>query len=117
VGGFDDESGDRLRGAALLMKNENPDFFGSRLWFGVVFSNDASLRIGARGVGTAATRRAIGSYSFHSSTHVSGIHAVKRKTYVAPHYRSAPDSSNSTIGAPGANTNPYTGKEGTKSPY
>lgn len=38
-------------------------------------------------------------------------------TYVAPHYRSTPDSSVwnnwSTVG----NVNPYTGKEGTKNPY
>jgi hypothetical protein len=38
-------------------------------------------------------------------------------TYVAPHYRSAPDGNPynnwSTVG----NVNPYTGQEGTKNPY
>jgi hypothetical protein len=48
--------------------------------------------------------------------HVRG-YTTKSGTYVAPHYRSAPDHSRfnnwSTIG----NVNPYTGQAGTKNPY
>ena len=41
----------------------------------------------------------------------------KDGTYVEPHHRSSPDSSkNNNYGTEG-NYNPYTGKEGTKSPY
>ncbi len=41
----------------------------------------------------------------------------KDGTYVAPHYRSSPDSSKANNWSTKGNTNPYTGKEGTKDPY
>ena len=37
-------------------------------------------------------------------------------TYVAPHYRSAPDSSYNNNWSTGPNINPYTGKKGTRAP-
>jgi len=47
------------------------------------------------------------------------VHGYTRKdgTYVAPHYRSDPDSSKLNNWSTKGNTNPYTGKEGTKDPY
>jgi hypothetical protein len=51
-----------------------------------------------------------------AQTYVHG-YTTKNGTYVAPHYRSAPDGNPynnwSTVG----NVNPYTGQVGTKNPY
>lgn len=41
----------------------------------------------------------------------------KDGTYVAPHYRSSPDSSRSNNWSSQGNVNPYTGKVGTQNPY
>ena len=41
----------------------------------------------------------------------------KNGTYVAPHYKTAPDSSRYNNFSTKGNTNPYTGKKGYKSPY
>src|SRR5690606_8696106 len=41
----------------------------------------------------------------------------KDGTYIAPHYRSAPDSSKWNNWSTKGNINPYTGKVGTKDPY
>lgn len=41
----------------------------------------------------------------------------KDGTYVAPHYRSSPNSTKSDNYSTKGNTNPYTGKQGTKDPY
>lgn len=38
-------------------------------------------------------------------------------TYVAPHYRSSPNSSTYDNWSTRGNTNPYTGQAGTQSPY
>lgn len=38
-------------------------------------------------------------------------------TYVAPHYRSSPDSSRSNNWSSQGNVNPYTGRSGTVDPY
>lgn len=44
-------------------------------------------------------------------------YTTKNGTYVAPHYRSAPDSNPYNNWSVKPNVNPYTGKMGTKSPY
>lgn len=59
-----------------------------------------------------------GSYSSasHSSggaVHVNG-YTKKDGTYVAPHYRSAPNGTKADNWSTKGNVNPYTGKEGTK---
>lgn len=41
----------------------------------------------------------------------------KDGTYVAPHQRTTPNSSKLDNWSTKGNTNPYTGKEGTKDPY
>jgi hypothetical protein len=48
--------------------------------------------------------------------HVRG-YTTKNGTYVAPHYRSAPDHSRSNNWSTHGNVNPYTGKVGNKNPY
>jgi hypothetical protein len=68
----------------------------------------------------------------HSSSHSSSSHSSSRShssgdvhvrgytkkdgTYVAPHYRSHPDKSYNNNWSVKGNTNPYTGKAGTKNP-
>ena len=44
-------------------------------------------------------------------------HITKKGTYVAPHYRSAPDRSRFNNWSTRGNVNPYTGKVGTRNPY
>jgi len=44
-------------------------------------------------------------------------YTTKSGTYVAPHYRSAPDSNPYNNWSTKGNVNPYTGAEGTKNPY
>lgn len=44
-------------------------------------------------------------------------YTTKKGTYVAPHYRSSPDSSPYNNWSTRGNVNPYTGKAGTKNPY
>lgn len=44
-------------------------------------------------------------------------HTRSDGTYVQPHYRSAPNSSTSDNWSTKGNTNPYTGREGTRDPY
>ena len=41
----------------------------------------------------------------------------KNGTYVAPHYRSAPDGNRWNNYSSQGNVNPYTGRSGTESPY
>lgn len=53
--------------------------------------------------------------SFAHDTYVKG-YAKKDGTYVAPHYRTAPDSNPYNNYSTTGNVNPYTGKEGTKTP-
>lgn len=59
---------------------------------------------------------AIFTTSANAQVYVHGF-TTKNGTYVAPHYRSAPDGNPynnwSTVG----NVNPYTGQAGTKNPY
>lgn len=49
-----------------------------------------------------------------SDVHVKGYYK-KNGTYVAPHYRSSPNQTTSDNWSTKGNTNPYTGKQGTKS--
>jgi hypothetical protein len=44
-------------------------------------------------------------------------YTTKSGTYVAPHYRSSPDSSKLNNWSTHGNVNPYTGQLGTRSPY
>lgn len=50
------------------------------------------------------------------SVRVKG-YVKKDGTYVAPHYRSSPDSSKTNNWSSQGNYNPYTGKQGTQNPY
>ena len=56
------------------------------------------------------------SHASSSAAHVQG-HVTKNGTYVAPHYRSAPDGNKFNNWSTQGNVNPYTGKAGTRSPY
>jgi len=56
------------------------------------------------------------SHASSSAAHVQG-HVTKNGTYVAPHYRSAPDGNKFNNWSTQGNLNPYTGNEGTHSPY
>jgi hypothetical protein len=56
------------------------------------------------------------AYSTSSSVHVSG-YTRSNGTYVAPHYRTAPDATKLNNWSTKGNVNPYTGKAGTKDPY
>lgn len=51
-----------------------------------------------------------------AQTYVHG-YTTSKGTYVAPHYRSAPDSSRLNNWSTKGNYNPYTGKSGTENPY
>lgn len=50
------------------------------------------------------------------NTHVKG-YVKKNGTYVAPHTKTSPDKSKTNNWSSKGNSNPYTGKEGTKDPY
>lgn len=58
----------------------------------------------------------IAASSLFADTYVNGYYK-KDGTYVAPHYRSSPNSSTYDNWSTKGNTNPYTGKKGTKDPY
>lgn len=51
-----------------------------------------------------------------AQVHVDG-YTRRDGTYVAPHYRSAPDSSPYNNYSTSPNINPYTGQQGTQNPY
>jgi hypothetical protein len=51
----------------------------------------------------------------HADEYVNG-YTRSNGTYVAPHYRSSPDSSYNNNWSTRGNTNPYTGQSGTRSP-
>ena len=51
-----------------------------------------------------------------ADTYVKG-YTKKDGTYVQPHYRSDPNSNKQDNFSTRGNTNPYTGKQGTKDPY
>lgn len=52
----------------------------------------------------------------YAQVHVNG-YTRSNGTYVAPHERSAPNSTTYDNYSTKGNTNPYTGQPGTKSPY
>lgn len=74
------------------------------------FSLAASPLVLAKGGKSYSSRK-----SSSGSTHVKG-YTRKDGKYVAPHYRSKPDKSKSNNWSSKGNTNPYTGKKGTKDP-
>jgi hypothetical protein len=51
------------------------------------------------------------------SYHYVRGHVTKSGTYVAPHYQTNPDNSRMNNWSTKGNTNPFTGKAGTVSPY
>jgi hypothetical protein len=51
-----------------------------------------------------------------AQVHVKG-YTTKNGTYVAPHYRSSPNSTTLDNYSTKGNVNPYTGQPGTKNPY
>jgi hypothetical protein len=57
-----------------------------------------------------------GATELQAQTYVGG-YTKSDGTYVAPHYRSTPNSTVLDNYSTKGNTNPYTGKKGTKSPY
>lgn len=70
----------------------------------LIFSSDLRAKTGKSSKGTGAKS---------SSTSVRG-HVTKKGTYVTPHKRSTPDKSKSNNWTTKGNTNPYTGKKGSK---
>jgi len=56
------------------------------------------------------------SSSGSKSTHVKGYHK-KDGTYVQPHHKTKPNTTKLDNYGTKGNTNPYTGKEGTKDPF
>ena len=56
------------------------------------------------------------STSILADVHVNG-YVKKDGTYVAPHYRSSPNSSFDDNWSTKGNVNPYTGEEGSLNPY
>lgn len=72
-------------------------------------------------VGGSANAKGSSSKSRSSSSSGSSSHSVhgyvkKDGTYVAPHHATNPNSSKHDNYSSKGNTNPYTGKEGTKDP-
>ena len=59
---------------------------------------------------------AFGATELQAQTYVPG-HTKSDGTYVTPHYRSTPNSTTLDNWSTKGNTNPYTGKKGTKSAY
>ena len=59
---------------------------------------------------------AFGATELQAQTHVNGYYKSDG-TYVQPHYRSNPNSTTLDNWSTKGNTNPHTGKKGTKSPY
>lgn len=49
--------------------------------------------------------------------HVRGSYHRRTGTYVAPHYRTSPDHSRTNNWSSRGNSNPYTGKSGSRDPY
>src|SRR5258707_1130918 len=67
----------------------------------------------AHGGGHSSGHHAYGYRSSSSSVHVSG-YSRSSGTYVAPHFRTAPDATKLNNWSTKGNVNPYTGKAGTK---
>ena len=60
---------------------------------------------------------AFGATELQAQTYVGGYYKDNGTTYVQPHYRSTPNSTTLDNWSTKGNTNPYTGKKGTKSAY
>lgn len=64
------------------------------------------------------TSAALAALTVTASAQVQVDGYVRRDgTYVAPHYRSAPDSNPYNNYSTSPNINPYTGQQGTQNPY
>jgi hypothetical protein len=74
----------------------------------LLFASDIAWARGGRGGG--------GSSSTKSSTVHVKSYTTKSGNYVAPHTRSAPNKTQRDNYSTKGNTNPYTGKKGTKEP-
>jgi hypothetical protein len=70
-------------------------------------------RSGSRSGGSSKSTSKSGTGSKSSNTSVCG-YTKKSGTYVAPHRRTTPDHTQKNNWTTKGNTNPYTGKEGTK---
>ena len=74
--------------------------------FGLILSFNLNAKSGSSGAGAKSTN------GHNSHVHVNGY--VRRDgTYVAPHFRTAPDSIKTNNWTYVGNVNPYTGKVGT----
>lgn len=87
------------------------------------FNTSAKILLARGGSGYHSYGGGSRGYSNHyqysssgSPTRVRG-HQGKNGTYVQPHYRTHPDNSRVNNWSSKGNTNPYTGKQGTKDPY
>lgn len=65
-----------------------------------------------------AKKSGSGSYKSHGSSKTTNVHGYTKKdgTYVAPHKRTSPNSTQRDNWTSKPNQNPYTGKDGTKEP-
>ena len=76
--------------------------------------------VNARGKGGGSSYRSTGSTGYRSSSKGSTVsvrgYTKRNGTYVAPHKRTAPNSTKGDNWSTKGNVNPYTGKEGTKEP-
>jgi len=51
------------------------------------------------------------------TTRVKGYYKPSTRTYVLPHYKTSPNKSKFDNWSTKGNTNPYTGKRGTRNPF
>lgn len=65
---------------------------------------------------TLAVMLLLSASAAHAQTHVNGYYR-SNGTYVAPHVRSAPDSSRFNNWSTQGNVNPYTSQQGTVNPW
>jgi len=65
---------------------------------------------------TAAVLALAVSSTGYTQVHVRG-YTTRNGTYVAPHWRSSPDSTRLNNWSTQGNVNPYTGQVGTRNPY
>lgn len=65
----------------------------------------------------AATAEARGRGGYSSGSHSVRGYTTKRGTYVAPHHATNPNRTKSDNWTTRGNTNPYTGKPGTRNPW
>jgi hypothetical protein len=79
----------------------------------IVVAMFVALPLSAEAAKRVSSNPSTATGSKSSSTNVKG-HVTKKGSYVAPHKRSTPDKSKANNWSAKGNTNPYTGKRGTK---